>query len=98
MFSCNDDFYNDDNNLSSLLLLTPYDRTFFLTKYFLRIMFSEIINKLCPLRSIFLKIILRPVIRMCVELYFCFSMAQQPLVGQGLLIFEALRSHPVTSR
>jgi len=34
MFICNDDFCNDDDdNLSSLLLLKTYDRNFFLTKY-----------------------------------------------------------------
>ena len=69
MFICNDDFYDDDNNLSSLLLLTTYDHNFFLTKYFLRIMFSEIVNKLCPLCSVFPKIILLPLIQMHVELY-----------------------------
>jgi len=68
MFICSDDFYNDDNNLSSLLLLPPYDHNFFLTKYFLRIMFSEIVNKLCPLRSVFPKIILLPVIQ--INVYF----------------------------
>ena len=30
-------------------------------------------------------------------LYFFFSMVQQPLVGQGLLIIEASRSHSDTS-
>jgi len=58
MFVC-----NDDNNLSSVLLLPPYDHNFFLTKYFLRIMFSEIVNKLCPLLSVFPKIIVLPVIK-----------------------------------
>ena len=69
MFICNDYFYNDDN-LSSLLLLTPYVHNSFLTKYFLRIVFSESTNKLCPLRFIFPKIILLPVIQMHVKLYF----------------------------
>ena len=28
-----------------------------------------------------------------VKYFICFPMAQQPLIGQGLLIIEALRSH-----
>jgi hypothetical protein len=69
MFFYNDDNYNDNNNLSSPLLLTPYDHNFFLTKYCLRIMFSEIVNKMCPLRYIFPKFILLPLIQIHVELF-----------------------------
>jgi hypothetical protein len=60
----------------------PKTLNFFLTKYYLRILFSEIVNEICLLYSIFPKIILLPLIQIHVELYF-FSLAQQPLVGPG---------------